>query len=320
MREPNPELGDRAWYQDGQGEWIYDTCFHYGEWNEPLPPTPEVVSLFANGGNAADFVRLKARYGEPEVATAYTKRSCDNLAHMAAILGRTKDAERYAGISRKIKVAYDRYLIAEDGTIEEGHQAPYVRALAFGLAGPRKRPLVVRRLREEVERADYHLNTGFLSTVYLLPVLCDNGMRCEAFRILEQRGCPGWLHEVELGATTMLENWDGMDVFRDSFNHYSLGSVCQFLYEYVAGIRPSFEGPGFRVFRLEPTMGGSLNWAYAEHRVRYGTIESGWERDGSHFSYQCKVPDGTRAHLLLPDGARHELLPGDYRFEGAIDG
>lgn len=320
MKDANPALKDKPWYQDGEGEWIYDTRFHYGEWNEPLPPDPEVIELFAHGGTPEDYVRLKARLGEPEVATAYTKRSCDNMAHMVRILGHAEDAQRYEALSKKIQAAYDRYLIAEDGTIRPGHQAPYVRALAFGLAGPKKRPLVVARLKEEIARAGCHLNTGFLSTVYLLPVLCENGMRDEAFRILEQKGCPGWLHEVELGATTMLERWDGMDSFRDSFNHYSLGSVCQFLYEYVAGIRPSFEGPGFRTFRLEPTIGGTLTWARAEHRVRYGTIASGWERHGTRFVYRCSVPEGTRAHLVLPDGTRHELRPGTYSFEGELDG
>ena len=30
------------------------------------------------GGTAADYVTHMAQYGKPEVATAYTKRSCDN--------------------------------------------------------------------------------------------------------------------------------------------------------------------------------------------------------------------------------------------------
>ena len=74
---------DKPWYLNGDGDYIYDTRFHYGEWNEPLPPAPEVIELFAKGGTAADFVTHMAKYGKPEVATAYTKRSCDNLAEMA---------------------------------------------------------------------------------------------------------------------------------------------------------------------------------------------------------------------------------------------
>ncbi|MBR2671813.1 MAG: family 78 glycoside hydrolase catalytic domain [Oscillospiraceae bacterium] len=320
MKEQNPMYADRPWYANGDGDYIYDTRFHYGEWNEPLPPAPEVIELFAKGGTGADFVTYMARYGKPEVATAYTRRSCRNLAHMARILGNDEDAERYAAISERIKAAYDQYLIGDDGTIQQGHQAAYIRALALDMVSEEKKPLVIAQLKKELEAADYHLNTGFLSTVYLLPTLCDNGLADEAFRILEQTSAPGWLHPVTLGATTMLENWDGMDVFRDSFNHYSFGAVCQFLFEYAAGIRPTFDAPGFRKFELRPIIGGSLTWAEGTYKTRFGTIRSRWERSGNGFAYTCTVPEGTTAELTLPDGSAKTLSAGNYHFEGELNG
>ena len=320
MKEQNPMYADKLWYANGDGDLIYDTRFHYGEWNEPLPPAPEVIELFAKGGTAADYVSHMAKYGKPEVATAYTKRSCDNLSHMARILGKYEDAEHYAALSEKIKAAYDKYLIGDDGEIQKGHQAAYIRALALDMISEAKKPLVTAQLKRELEAANYHLNTGFLSTVYLLPTLCDNGLVEEAFRILEQTGAPGWLHPITLGATTMLENWNGMDVFRDSFNHYSFGAVCQFLFEYVAGIRPMFQTPGFKEFELRPVIGGSLTWAEGSYKTQYGTIESRWERDGKHFVYTCSVPAGTIAHLFLPISCAKTLSAGNYRFEGELHG
>ena len=320
MKEQNPMYADKPWYANGDGDCIYDTRFHYGEWNEPLPPAPEVVELLAKGGTAADYVTHMAKYGKPEVATAYTKRSCDALSHMARILGNDGDAEHYAALSGKIKAAYDRYLIGEDGTIQQGHQAAYIRALALDMVSEAKKPLVIAQLKKELEAADYHLNTGFLSTVYLLPTLCDNGLADEAFRILEQTSAPGWLHPVTLGATTIPENWNSMDVFRDSFNHYSFGAVCQFLFEYVAGIRPVFGAPGFRKFELKPVAGGSLTWAEGSYKTQYGTVRSRWERSDNGFVYTCTVPEGTTAELTLPDGSAKTLTAGNYRFEGGLHG
>ncbi len=49
MGEKNPLYADKPWYKNGDGDYIYDTRFHYGEWNEPLPPAPEVIELFAKG-------------------------------------------------------------------------------------------------------------------------------------------------------------------------------------------------------------------------------------------------------------------------------
>lgn len=122
-----------------------------------------------------------AQYGQPEGATAYTKRSCDNVAHMAEILGKTDDAAKYRSLSEKLKAAYNKYLIAPDGVIQKGHQAAYILALALDMADETKKPLVIEQLKQELKDADYHLNTGFLSTVYLLPTLCDNGLVEEAF-------------------------------------------------------------------------------------------------------------------------------------------
>lgn len=318
MKERNPLYADKPWYADGFGDYIYDTKFHYGEWNEPLPPSPEAVQFFMSGKSPSKYVEFMSQYGKPEVATAYTKRSCDNVAHMAEILGKTEDAVRYHTLSAKIKAAYDRYMIADDGSIQPGHQAAYIRALALDMVSEEKKPLVIAQLRQELEAADYHLNTGFLSTVYLLPTLCDYGLVEEAFKILEQTGVPGWLHPITLGATTILENWDGMDKFRDSFNHYSFGAVCQFLFEYVAGIRPTFDDPGFQKFELRPVLGGNLTWAEGSCKTRHGLIKSAWKREGSTYTYTCTVPEGTIAHLILPDGAAHTLTGGNYEFRGKL--
>lgn len=312
MKEQNPRYADKPWYANGDGDYIYDTKFHYGEWNEPLPPAPEVIELFLKGGTASDYVKHMAQYGKPEVATAYTKRSCDVLSEMARILGKAEDTEKYAALARKTQCAYDKYLIDEEGVIQPGHQAAYIRALALNMVGSRKKPLVIEQLKKELKAANYHLNTGFLSTVYLLPTLVDNGMTEEAFKILEQTDAPGWLHPITLGATTIPENWNGFDEFRDSLNHYSFGAVCQFLFEYVAGIRPI--EPGFQKIELRPIIGGSLTWAKGEYKTKYGVIRSEWHIEDGKFTYQCSVPEGTFADLTLPNGKTMYLSAGTYSF------
>ncbi len=316
MKEVNPLYKDREWYRNGEGDLIYDTRFHYGEWNEPLPPSKEVIELFANGGKPEDFVKHMAKYGKPETATACTKYSCDLLSYMADVLGRKEDAEYYKQKADQLKCAYDRYLISEEGVIQEGHQAAYVRALAYDMVSDEKKALVVDQLKKEIEKADYHLNTGFLSTGLLLSVLCDNGLTEEAFRILEQTSAPSWLHPVTLGATTMPENWNGPDQFRDSFNHYSLGAVCQFLFEYVAGIQPL--KPGFKEIGLRPVIGGSLAWAEGTYKTDHGLIVSKWIRNKKEYACHFEVPEGMKAHVILPDEREMTLNAGVYDLKGVL--
>ncbi|MGI6107759.1 MAG: family 78 glycoside hydrolase catalytic domain [Lachnospiraceae bacterium] len=317
MRESNPLYRDRPWYSEGNGDLIYDTRFHFGEWCE-LARDPYLAASIGAGGTVSDFVSYVREHGRPEEATAYTAHSCEILSRMAGVLGYSRDENFYRTRAEKIREAYDRYLIDSRGVICRGRQAPYVRALAFHLVSDRKKPLVVDQLKREIDDARGHLNTGFLSSGLLLPVLCENGLSEEAYRILEQEDYPSWLHTVRMGATTIPERWDGFDHFKDSLNHCSFGSVCRFLFEYAAGIRPRRDCPGFGKFDLHPVIGGKLTSVSADYHSVRGTIHSCWKRTAGHFEYECGVPSGTAACLTLPDGRTMELAPGEYRFEGQI--
>jgi len=309
MYEEQPQY--HSYNEDGEldADYIYDTRMHYGEWQEPIPRENTGESL------AETFTRM-VREGKPLVATAYMRRSTSNVAHMAQILGKEDDYRKYTRISEKIRRVYEKYLIAEDGTIEPGHQAAYVRALAMGLCTNEKVELVVKQLIHEIKANGYKLNTGFLSTPFLLPVLVDCGYTELAFLILEQTENPSWLHAVTLGSTTVLESWDGLDTFRESFNHYSYGAVCEFLFGRVSGIAPIFETPGYKRFELRPTMGGSLSYASAKFESLYGTIVSEWKRTADGWQYECEIPVNTRAKVFLPDGREKDLGSGNYAFAG----
>lgn len=329
-KEPNPMYAELPQYQDGCGEYIFDTRFHYGEWNEALGIREKVEEYIRNPSGpkaqtaedrakaaamVAYFIDMKAKTGDPVVATAYMARTAGNVAEMAKVLGKDEEAAHYAALAEKIRAVYAKYLIAEDGAIQPGHQAPYVRALAMDLCGDKKEQ-VLRQLLTEVKNNHGALNTGFLSTPFLLPVLADNGHSEEAYRILENEELPGWLYPVKKGMTTIPESWGGVDLLEDSLNHYSYGAVCEFLFQYVAGIHP--DTPGWKHFILRPVPGGSLTHAAAVQKTPYGEIRSAWRLENGKFCYECTVPVNTTAKLILPDGRQAVLGSGTYEFEGRV--
>ncbi len=311
-KEPNPLYEDAPQYHtytDGEpdAEYIYDTRMHFGEWQEPIEKK-------TTGDSIGETFQRWIREGKPLVATAYMCRSCENVAAMAEVLGKYEDADYYAKKAARIRTVYETYLIEEDGTIEPGHQAAYVRALAFGLCSGNKKEQVRKQLIREIETNNYKLNTGFLSTPFLLPVLVEMGEAETAYRLLQNTEVPGWLHPVLLGATTIPESWNAYDVHDSSYNHYSYGAVCEFLFSHAAGIDPLWGSPGYRVFKLEPIPGGTLTYVNASYESPYGTIRSNWSIKDDVFSYECEVPVGTTAYLYLPDGEEHRLGSGTYEF------
>jgi len=192
-----------------------------------------------------------------------------------------------------------------------------VRALAFGLVPAALRAAVAARLAELIDEAEGHLATGFLSTGYLLPVLAETGHLGLAYELLRQDTAPSWLTMVDRGATTMWEDWEGVDargVPRGSLNHYSKGAVAAFLHRYVAGLRPV--EPGYRRFEVRPRPGGGIRRASARHDGPFGQIDVTWRVDGGSMELDVLVPGGSRATVVMPGADPHDAGPGRHHWTG----
>lgn len=99
-------------------------------------------------------------------------------------------------------------------------QAPYALALLFGLFGPKEEQTRTARTRLDwmVRWEAFKITTGFAGTPIILQVLADNGMLGHAYRMLQERGCPSWLHPVGMGATTIVSVHSPKTLPRDMSN------------------------------------------------------------------------------------------------------
>jgi alpha-L-rhamnosidase len=282
--------------------YLWDTGFHWGEWLEP-------------GSDPGDFPAF-VRADKSEVATAYLYRSAATVVQVAGVLGLPEDQWRpYRLVAEGALDAWRREFVRPDGTLAVQSQASHVRALAFGLVPAEFRPAAAARLAELIGLADGHLTTGFLSTPYLLPVLADHGHLGTAYQLLLQDTPPSWLTMVDRGATTVWEEWEGVDsrgVPHASLNHYSKGAVATFLHRYVAGLRPA--QPGYRAFEVRPRPGGGISWARARHISPFGPIEVSWRLKGRSLELDLLVPPGTTATVILPGQPPRSAGPGRHHW------
>jgi alpha-L-rhamnosidase len=278
--------------------FVWDTGWHFGEWLEA-----------GEGLEGAIAHAMVADHGP--VATAYLHRSALQLSEVARILGHHDDAGHYAELAGHVADAWRMEFLADDGTTTPDTQATYARALAFGLIPDNLRAASAARLVELIRAADTHIATGFLATPFVLPVLADTGHLDVAYELLFQDTEPSWLVMVDRGATTVWEEWGGVDAegtAHASLNHYSKGAVITFLHQYVAGLRPV--DPGYRRFRVTPRPGAGIDWATARHDSPYGPIEVRWEQHAGRFDLELTVPQGTSAQVELPSGQTANLAAG----------
>jgi alpha-L-rhamnosidase len=280
--------------------YLWDTGWHYGEWLE--------------GGETLDEAIAAALTADPgPVATAYLHRSATELATIARTLGHLDDADRYEQLAADTADAWRTEFLAADGTTTPDTQATYARALAFGLIPDDLRAASAARLVELIRAAGTHLSTGFLATPFLLPVLADTGHLDVAYDLLLQDTEPSWLTMVDRGATTVWEEWGGIDADgtpHASLNHYSKGAVITFLHQHVAGLQ--LLEPGYRRFRVAPRPGGGITSASAHHDSPHGRIAVAWRIDGRAGRLEVTVPDGTDAEVELPDGTRTAVRSGSH--------
>ena len=274
--------------------YTIETGVDYGEWCEP-----DVESTMA------------MRTPQEKVSTAYFAYSGKLLSEIAGILGKNVDEENYRQIAENAKKAF-RYIATEDGKINSVRQAEYVRAIAFDLLNQEEKAQAAAELDQLVINDGYHLNTGFLSTPSLCPILAEYGYLETAYKLLLQDTMPSWLYAVKKGATTIWETWDGIDENgkpKASLNHYSYGAVCGWLFQGVCGIH--LEG---NKITIRPMPYRLLQYAKASYRSPVGEIASGWKYEGDKLIFDVEIPPNTEAEVILPDESTRILEPGKHKF------
>ena len=229
------------------------------------------------------------------------------MSKMASIIGREKESREYAQLFEKIKAAFQKAYIKSDGSMQSDTQTAYLLALFMDLMPQDLRTAAADNLVDNIRRHDWHLTTGFLGVRQLNLVLTSTGHADVAYRLLFTDTFPSWLYPIKNGATTIWERWDGwtqekgfQDPGMNSFNHYSLGSVSEWLYRYVAGIDLDPRVPGYKQFVIHPYIGDELGYAKAEYNSIHGFIASGWTKDGETLILNIRVPANTTAKVYVP--------------------
>ncbi|MDP2982998.1 MAG: family 78 glycoside hydrolase catalytic domain [Candidatus Latescibacter sp.] len=274
--------------------------------------------------NYGDWLSIKANTPKDLLATAYWAYDARLMSRMARVIDNDSDAARYEDLFRKIRAAFQKEYLSPEGRIRGETQTGYLLALYMDLLPEELRVKAAQYLVEDIRSKGWHLSTGFIGVRHLAPVLTRMGYPDVAYRLLNNDTFPSWGYSIKQGATTIWERWDGwtedkgfQDPGMNSFNHYSLGSVGEWLYSSVAGIDLDPEKPGFKHIIIRPVPGGGLTYARARYQSIHGLIQSSWTKSLNQLSLLQKSRLFDTALLLSfghpsPGGGRNRLLSNDF--------
>ena len=235
------------------------------------------------------------------IATAHFFQAASLVARFANILGRSRDETRYRQLAQDIKNAFvKRFLEPGTGRFGTATQAAQATALHLGLVPEGEVDLATQRMVDEVlVTHDGHIATGIFGTKYLLDALSRTGHADVACRMVNEPSYPGWGHMLERGATTIWETWaESDDVY--SQNHPMFGSVSEWFYKSLAGIRPEESAVGFDRFHVEPNVPPGLVWVEASYESARGTVGSSWRLEDDLLFFDLEIPVNTTAVVQIP--------------------
>lgn len=301
MRREDEKYGNKYLWQSG---------FHYADW-------------LALDGNVKGGV-----YGGTDpflISSGYYYYSANIVAKTAKILGKEEDEVYYTDLAAKIYDAFVQEYFTPSGRLCVNTMTAHVVVLYMGLTPDFAYEKTCAGLLEILKKNKYHLNTGFVGTPYLCRVLSENGMNDIAYRLLMEKGFPGWLYEVLMGATTVWERWNSVmpdgkisGTGMNSLNHYAYGSIVEWMYRNMLGIQPSEEKAGFKRFTVAPKPNYQIPWAKAALRSASGNICSEWAIEGKSLNFKVTVPFDAEAVIVLPDAEETVIAAQAAEMDGIL--
>lgn len=287
-----------------------------------------------SGTPFGDWLSLEGRTQEDLVATAYWAYDVNMLRQMAHATGRLEEEERYTKLEEKIRSAFQKKYVKSGGYIPGADYSPspfgdidnpnakpkggdtqtsYVLALHMNLVPEDLRAAAAGRLVKKIEENHGLLGTGFVGTPYLLEELTKAGHTKLAYDLLLNTGMPSWGYQIEHGATTTWERWNGNlkmgDPQMNSYNHYAYGAVADWIYRYAAGVDATPLGAGFHTVVLHPVFDARLSPLEFKYQSSYGEIKSAWTVNGSAVEWNVTLPANTTGRLEVKpsEAARYKL-------------
>jgi len=276
-------------------------------------------------GGFGDWLSVGKKTPPDMLATMYYAYSASLMQEMATAIGDQKEASRFKETFEKIKAAFLKHYTNAEGRFMcnaaaygdgkgyvdgekgfEGHtQTAYANAIFTNLLDSTHTVKAGKWLNELVVTNGNKLTTGFLGVRPMLLALSTTGNSATAYELLFQKEYPSWGFEIENGANTIWERWNsftregGFPEGMNSFNHYAFGSICEWMFENMAGIKETT--PGFKNFLIQPEVATkNINYLKATHHTIHGDILSSWQKSNDTVTLTIEVPVNTTATVCLP--------------------
>jgi hypothetical protein len=247
-------------------------------------------------------------------ATAIYYQDLIVASQVAAMLGRTPDRSSLAQRAGAVRAEFQRrFYDSAKKSFGTNSQTSNAMPLVLGLAPDGSQQALVDHIAEDVRARGNHTSAGDIGYHYVLAALAAGGRSDVIWDMATAKDAPSYASQLARGATSLTEAWDGNP--GASQNHFMLGHIEEWLYQWMAGIAPDPAAPAWRRVILQPHPAGDLHSAGASYDSPRGRIACHWTRTATGLEIDVTLPPGVTGVLRQPDGkVRAELVSGSEHF------
>jgi alpha-L-rhamnosidase len=231
----------------------------------------------------------------------------------ARMMGDKPNEDKFSKLSEQIKgVVLDNFY---KKPVDFNKQTLYATLLYHDLLSSQEKRTALDSLLASVKNGiGGHFTTGIFGTKYILESLSQNGYTDKVFEIVNSTEFPGWGYMISRGATTVWETWkESDDVYSNC--HPMFGTVTEWFFRWLGGIRPNKEVPGFKSIILGPNFPKGLNVVNCSYETPNGKIVSQWTREKDQVQLHIVIPQNSEATLQLPQGGILSIKKNDQSYE-----
>lgn len=238
--------------------------------------------------------------------TAHYLQCARIMETFASVMGDSESEEKYELLADKLKGIVKAEFWDKPVPDKINRQTLFSTLLYHEIVPEAERDAAKDSLLNAVKNGPSgHFSTGIFGTKYILETLSEHHSPETVFNIVNSTTYPGWGFMIDRGATTIWETW------KESDNTYSnchpmFGTVTEWYYRWLGGIRPDPENPGFKTFTLAPATPEGLDFVKCTYQSPHGEIVSNWQTNADNsYRYEMKIPSGSTANVKLPvDGSQ----------------
>lgn len=302
LRKQLPSMKKWLTYiQNHSTNYLWNQGFQFGDWLALDGADPNS----AIGGTE-----------ETLIASIYSYVSASIVARSCTILNE-QDADKFSVLAENIKQAIQDEYLSKNGRSVVNTQTAYTLLLYYGLFEQGQEQVLLRQFKQLLRQDNYSIKTGFVGTPLICLALSKFQEDELAYTILLNEDCPSWLYAVNMGATTIWERWNSVlpdgqmnPEGMNSLNHYANGSIVQWMYEYMLGIRQEDNSCGFNRIIINPRINWRLQSASGQYQTQHGKISVAWLlKENNKININVSVPHSTQAMLIL-DNTKEKCFTG----------